>query len=123
MTPDELPADMEAVVSERLAEIDASDAGSPCRQAYFSPATIRALLKAYQEQRRALEPFAKAAALFDTGDYVNHDACIYRPAAGDEYFLSSGHLLAARAALTGEDTATLGLSGKTQTDARTRGDA
>ncbi len=27
-----------------------------------------------------------------------------------------------RAALTGEDTATLGLSGKTQTDARTRGD-
>jgi hypothetical protein len=28
----------------------------------------------------------------------------------------------ARAALTGEDTATLGLSGKTQTDARTRGD-
>jgi hypothetical protein len=29
----------------------------------------------------------------------------------------------ARAALTGEDTATLGLSGETQTDARTRGDA
>ena len=28
----------------------------------------------------------------------------------------------ARAALTGEDTATLSLSGKTQTDARTRGD-
>jgi len=28
----------------------------------------------------------------------------------------------ARAALTGEDTATLGLSGKTQTDDRTRGD-
>lgn len=55
MTPDELPADMEAVVSERLAEIDRSDAGSPCRQAYFSPAVIRALLKAYQEQRRALE--------------------------------------------------------------------
>ena len=55
MTPDELPADMEAVVSERLAEIDRSDAGSPCRQAYFSPAVIRALLKAYQKQRRALE--------------------------------------------------------------------
>jgi hypothetical protein len=53
--------------------------------------------------RGALEPFAKAAALFDTGDYVNHDACIYRPAAGEEYSLSSGHLLAARAALTGED--------------------
>jgi hypothetical protein len=72
--------------------------------------------------RGALGPFAKAAALFDTGDYVNHDACIYRPAAGDEYSLSSGHLLAARAALTGEDTATLSLSGKTQTDDRTRGD-
>jgi hypothetical protein len=28
-----------------------------------------------------------------------------------------------RAAITGEDAATLGLSGKTQTDARTRGDA
>jgi hypothetical protein len=58
MTPDELPADMEAVVSERLAEIDRSDAGSPCRQAYFSPAVIRALLKACQEQRRALERLA-----------------------------------------------------------------
>jgi hypothetical protein len=56
--------------------------------------------------RRALEPFAKAAALFDTGDYINHDACIYRPAAGDEYSLSSRHLLAARAALTqGESNA------------------
>jgi hypothetical protein len=53
--------------------------------------------------REALKPFAKAAVLFDAGDYVNHDACIYRPAAGDEYSLSSGHLLAARAALTGED--------------------
>jgi hypothetical protein len=58
-----------------------------------------------EKLRGALGPFAKAAALFDTGDYVNHDACIYRPAAGDEYSLSSGHLLAARAALTGEDTA------------------
>jgi hypothetical protein len=31
-------------------------------------------------------------------------------------------VIEARAALTGEDTATLSLSGKTQTDARTRGD-
>ena len=54
--------------------------------------------------RGALEPFAKAAALFDAEFYVEHDACIYRPAAGDEYSLDSGHLLAARAALTGEDT-------------------
>jgi len=54
----ELPDDMEAVVSERLAEIDRSDAGSPCRQAYFSPATIRALLLAYQERGRALRFYA-----------------------------------------------------------------
>jgi hypothetical protein len=66
MTPDKLPADMEAVVSERLAEIDRSDAGSPCRQAYFSPAVIRALLKAYQEQRRALEEAADSFARIQT---------------------------------------------------------
>jgi hypothetical protein len=102
MTPDELPADMEAArkiavaLRERVAEPD----GWVEADLNLSAAdTIDALLKAYQEQRRALEPFAKAAALFDTGDYVNHDACIYRPAAGDEYSLSSGHLLAARAAL------------------------
>jgi hypothetical protein len=89
LTPDELPADMEAVVARlEVAAIDPAPWPD-----------LRALLKAYQEQRRALEPFAKAAALFDTGDYVNHDACIYRPAAGDEYSLNSGHLLAARAAL------------------------
>jgi hypothetical protein len=45
----------------------------------------------------------------------------------DEDGIVSGALfdtiMQARAALTGKDTATLGLSGKTQTDARTRGDA
>jgi hypothetical protein len=103
MTPDELPADMEAVVSEWL---DMADEAEACRLGLRSVVICQteidylcALLKAYQEQRRALEPFAKAASLFDTGDYVNHDACIYRPAAGDEYSLNSGHLLAARAAL------------------------
>ena len=65
-----------------------------------NPATILALLSANREMREALEPFAKAAVLFDAGDYVNHDACIYRPAAGDEYSLSSGHLFAARSALS-----------------------
>jgi hypothetical protein len=104
MGADELPADMEAVVSEWLdmaQRVEPSTIstirGVPICQTEID--YIRALLKAYQEQRRALEPFAKAAALFDTGDYVNHDACIYRPAAGDEYSLSSGHLLAAQAAL------------------------
>ena len=57
-------------------------------------------LAANRKMREALEPFAKAAALFCTGDYANHDACIYRPAAGDEYSLSSGHLFAARSALS-----------------------
>jgi len=104
MTPDELPADMEAVVLGLLFDLaNAQGNGEP-----LDPVSeelqrhidgLRALLKAYQEQRRALEPFAKAAALFDAGDYVNHDACIYRPAAGDEYSLTSGHLLIARAAL------------------------
>jgi hypothetical protein len=42
--------------------------------------------------------------------------------AGAHYALIAD-LIEARAALTGEDTATLGFSGKTQTDARTRGDA
>jgi hypothetical protein len=36
--------------------------------------------------------------------------------------VADGFEAIARAALTGEDAATLGLSGKTQTDARTRGD-
>ena len=98
MTPDELPA-IEGRVEAFIRWTD------PCNTKPFSGSSLqlvsdlRALLKAYQEQRRALEPFAKAAALFDAGDYVNHDACIYRPAAGDEYSLSSGHLLAAQAAL------------------------
>jgi len=109
MTPDELPADMEGrllhYLSERakMSQIDRNlihglNVGDT-REAGLTVSDLRALLKAYQEQRRALEPFAKAAALFDTGDYVNHDACIYRPAAGDEYSLNSGHLLAARRAL------------------------
>jgi hypothetical protein len=70
----------------------------------LSKAALERQAAEIQRLREALEPFAKAAALFDAGDYVNHDQCIYRPAAGDEYSLNSGHLLAARAALTGEDT-------------------
>lgn len=58
------------------------------------------LLAAVERMRVALEPFAKAATLFDTGEYMNRDASIYGPAAGEEYYLNSGHLLDARAALT-----------------------
>ena len=77
--------------------IDANNAKAD----FFTEAAdaIESLSLDREVMREALEPFAKAAALFDTGDYINHDACIYRPAAGDDYSLSSGHLLAARAAL------------------------
>jgi hypothetical protein len=113
MTPDELPADMEGRIDGFVQRWEArmgtgAQTGDTIYcvsvrgfdgMAELRASDLRALLKAYQEQRRALEPFAKAATLFDTGDYVNHDACLYRPAAGDEYSLNSGHLLAARAAL------------------------
>jgi len=58
------------------------------------------LMAAVERMRGALKPFAKAATLFDTGDYIYRDANIYRPGAGEEYYLNSGHLLYARAALT-----------------------
>lgn len=45
----------------------------------------------------ALEPFAKAGELF-VKYQSEYPACVYRPAAGDEYSLDSGHLLAARKA-------------------------
>jgi hypothetical protein len=57
MTPDELPADMEAVVA-RLE----GDATRPSWNAFCSVVRkddLRDLLKAYQEQRRALETISK----------------------------------------------------------------
>jgi len=57
MTPDELPADMETVV-ERL-EVSAIDP--------VPWPDLRALLKAYQEQRRALESIAATPLLSDGG--------------------------------------------------------
>ena len=54
--------------------------------------------------RKAVEPFAKAGQLFDTGDYAMYDASIYRPAAGDDFSLHSGHLLAARRAFLASRT-------------------
>jgi hypothetical protein len=56
MTPDELPADMEAVV-----EADILYAGKG-PLAVTRTTTLRALLKAYQEQRRALERLAAVEA-------------------------------------------------------------
>jgi hypothetical protein len=62
-----------------------------------TPASHDALIARVRE---VLEPFAKAGQLFDVGDYAHYKACIYNPAAGDDYALDSGHLLAARALLT-----------------------
>jgi len=55
MTPDELPADMEAVVARMEADILYAGKGP---LAVTRTTTLRALLKAYQEQRRALEFYA-----------------------------------------------------------------
>jgi hypothetical protein len=51
MTPDELPADME----DLLAFVDQQNTVLLDREVPSLKASIRALLKAYQEQRRALE--------------------------------------------------------------------
>ncbi len=94
-----------AGLCERLRAVESSGHGGVTTNWYRNPEgpeaadTLERQAAEIERLRGALWPFAKAAALFDAGDYVNHDACIYRPAAGDEYSLSSGHLLAARAAL------------------------
>jgi len=103
MTPDELPDDMEAVerriqqdmddVSDvwrhcRIAFVDAADPDDVVGFPSFTKADLRALLKAYQEQRRALEELIDHAdQCMARLDY--HDACIM----GDE------PVQAARAAL------------------------
>jgi hypothetical protein len=67
MTPDELPADMEAVVA-RL-EMSAIDP--------VPWPDLRALLKAYQEQRRALEPLRRPHWTDDKAiDDLDEDAVI-----------------------------------------------
>jgi len=99
LTPDELPA-IEGRVEAFIRWTD------PCNTKPFSGSSLqlvsdlRALLKAYQERGRALERIADPRNIHFAGDAQ----------------------VVARAALTGEDTATLRLSDKTQTDARTRGD-
>jgi hypothetical protein len=94
------PDDLERAVERLTSDLAEGQAGLVV---VFSE-DLRLILSANREMRAALEPFAKAAALFCTGDYANHDACIYRPAAGDEYSLSSGHLFAARSVLSTKET-------------------
>lgn len=49
--------------------------------------------------RAALEPFAKAAELFEPIGYGTPDMLVYSPAGGPEFRLTGAHLIAARAAL------------------------
>ena len=91
MTPDELPADIEAVVA-RL-EVSASD-----------PAPwpdLRALLKAYQEQRREIETLRASAPPWKeiTAEECQHIDTLPVGLALKVY----AALNTARAALTGED--------------------
>jgi len=62
--------------------------------------------KQKEELVKALEPFAKVGELFCAdafpGAVENRDACIYRPAKGQDWEISSGHLIDARQAIIGE---------------------
>jgi hypothetical protein len=60
MTPDELPADMEGLIENvALPWIEAKETFADPEDLTKAGQAIRALLKAYQEQRRALEEAAK----------------------------------------------------------------
>jgi hypothetical protein len=78
MTPDELPADMEAVV----ARLSYPDPGFDYEGQLVDRKDIHALLKAYQEQRRALERIGNAleAVRYVPGDHpvvpIKHDAFV-----------------------------------------------
>jgi hypothetical protein len=70
MTPDELPADMEAAI----AEVEALVLTYADNRQYDA---FRALLKAYQEQRRALEPLRRPHWTDDKAiDDLDEDAVI-----------------------------------------------
>jgi hypothetical protein len=136
MTPDELPA-IEGRVEAFIRWTD------PCNTKPFSGSSLqlvsdlRALLKAYQEQRRALEAASPVVPVGSADTLERQAAEIKRlrgalgnataamaSISGLAQLATKAAIedLQARAALTGEDAATLGFSGKTHTDARTRGD-
>jgi hypothetical protein len=83
--------------------------------------TIERQAAEIERLREALEEAAKTLEHVD-GALMDMAEAGAVPAVGTWGFVTKA-ARKARAALTGEDTATLGLSGKTQTDARTRGDA
>lgn len=67
---------------------------------------IQDFKKQKEDLIKALEPFAKVGELFCAdafpGAVENRDACIYRPAKGQDWEISSGHLIDARKAIVGE---------------------
>lgn len=67
-------------------------------------ATLTARIEALEgEKARLLEallPFAKAGELFPPRGPESYDECIYRPAAGEEYYLSGDDLRRAAALLS-----------------------
>ena len=77
MTPDELPADMEGRLAE-FADWMHKIRPEPFRYAASQITTdLRALLKAYQEQRRALEPLRRPHWTDDDAiDDLDEDAVI-----------------------------------------------
>jgi hypothetical protein len=89
MTPDELPADMEGLIENvALPWIESEEMSVDPADLTKAGQAVRALLKAYQEQRRALEDLIDYAEQCAARlDY--HDACMM----GDE------PVQAARAAL------------------------
>jgi hypothetical protein len=88
MTPDELPADMEGLINNvALPWIEAEEVSADPEDLAKAGQAVRALLKAYQEQRRALERIEQG---------LPEIRAVHR--------FSEARLIA-RAALTGEDTA------------------
>jgi hypothetical protein len=109
MTPDDI-----AGLCERLRAVESSGHGGVTTNWHRNPDgpeaanTLERQAAEIERLRDALWPFANAKPTSAKG-FVNICAL-------------NVDVIAARAALTGEDTATLSLSDKTQTDARTRGD-
>lgn len=60
---------------------------------------VIALNKHINAMADALEPFAKVAQLFDTKPDSEYQACLYAPAAGDEYMITESDCKRAEVAL------------------------
>jgi hypothetical protein len=66
--------------------------------------TLESLAAEIERLREALEPFARAAELFDYGPPTDgYDPLIYGPAAGTKFHIFASHLHTARKALGGSE--------------------